>query len=73
MRGYAYETEKGVFHLLTDGSRWVIWHDGESYGSYHSAEAAADDLSGGHVPSLPDGTDTGDLDIPYDLADWVRI
>ena len=44
----------------------------ENLGSYYSAQAAADDVSGGRTMTPSDGTDLGALDIPGDLGEWER-
>lgn len=44
----------------------------EHLGSYHSPEAAADDVSGGHTFSPSNGVDLGELEIPYDLGEWKK-
>lgn len=44
----------------------------EDLGSYHSPEAAADDVSGGHTFSPSSGIDLGELGIPADVAEWEQ-
>jgi hypothetical protein len=44
----------------------------ENLGSYHSPEAAADDVSGGHTSTPPSGIDLADLGIPADLTEWDK-
>lgn len=70
---YRYQTRAGTVSLVpdSDGRYRVIFHD-EVLGSYHSAQAAADDVSGGHTFSASDGTDFAELDIPCDIGEWDR-
>ena len=48
-------------------------YDDENLGSYHSPEAAADDVAGGHTFSPSNGIDLGDLGISENINDWVRL
>lgn len=41
---WVYRSPIGPIYILQSGGRFVISHDGEKYGSYHSAVAAADDV-----------------------------
>lgn len=52
--------------------RYKIMYGDENLGSYHSPEAAADDLVGGHTFFPSDGTDPSELAIPEDLGDWTQ-
>lgn len=50
--------------------RWCVFYGDENLGSYHSPQAAADDVAGGHTFTPSDGTDLGALGLPGDLAEW---
>jgi len=70
---YQYHTRVGTVSLVPEsGGRYKVMFDDENLGSYHSPEAAADDVSGGHTFSPCDGTDLGDLNIPGDLGEWEK-
>jgi len=60
------------FAILRHGDRWVVFAEDENLGSYHSPQAALDDLTGGHVP-FPSGIDTSLLPIPGDLSEWHQL
>lgn len=69
---YGHKTPAGPVFIgqSPDGRFHPIWED-ESLGSYHSAIAAMEDLSGGHTFTPSDGTDMGALGISADPGDWV--
>jgi hypothetical protein len=69
---YGFKTRKGIVFIGVDsGGRFhPIWDD-ESLGSYRSATAAIEDVSGGHVFTPSDGTDLGALGISSDPQDWL--
>lgn len=70
---YQYYTHVGTMSLIPEaGGRYKVMFGDENLGSYHSPEAAADDVSGGHTFSPSDGTDLGELDIPDDLGGWEK-
>ncbi len=73
MRGYRYQTRRGPVHILPHQGRWIIMYDDENLGSYHSPDAAADDVSGGHTFSPSNGVDFADLDIPDGINEWERF
>lgn len=68
----AHPTRKGPVFIgqSPDGRFHPVWKE-EDLGSYHSAVAAIDDVSGGHTFTPSDGTDLGLLDISGDIGDWV--
>lgn len=70
---YAFKTAKGTFYIVERDGRWHVMFEGESLGSYHSARAAADDLSGGHTFSAGPGIDTALLGIPEDISEWAVV
>jgi hypothetical protein len=70
---YQYTTPAGTVSLIPEsGGRYKVMFGDENLGSYHSPEAAADDVSGGHLFSPSDGTDLGELGIPNDLHEWEK-
>ncbi|MGX1498565.1 hypothetical protein ACSSV1_003616 [Labrenzia sp. MBR-25] len=70
---YQYFTPQGTVGLIPEPhGRYKIMFNEENLGSYHSAEAAADDVSGGHTFSPSSGVDLGELGIPADLGDWEK-
>lgn len=68
---YRVRTRAGAFELRLRGEFWDILFREESLGSYHSPEAAIDDLVGGHTFSC--GVDTSTLGISDELSDWECI
>jgi hypothetical protein len=69
---WSYQTRVGTFFIrLIDGRYHIIFRD-RGYGSYHSPEAAVDDLAGGHTYSLPDEIVSSELGISRDLSAWTR-
>ena len=70
---YQYRTRAGIVSLIPEpGGRYKVMFGDDNLGSYHSPEAAADDVSGGHTFTPSDGTDLGAMDIPSDLGEWDR-
>lgn len=72
---YYYEigTPAGTIKLIPhEGGRYAVMYQGENLGSYHSAAAAADDVSCGATFTPSNGTDLGKFDIPYDLGEWEK-
>jgi hypothetical protein len=73
MYTYKYETVHGTVSLVPqENSRYHVIFQEENLGSYHSAEAAADDVSGGHTFSPSSGLDLGNLGIPADISEWSK-
>lgn len=69
---YYWKTRAGLVELKpSDSGRYEVLFRGENLGSYHSPEAAADDVAGGHTFMPSDGTDLGTLGIPHDLSEWM--
>ena len=68
---YEYRTKHGVVSLVPEreGGYSVIFQ-GENLGTYHSAAAAAGDVSRAHVIPPASGIDLGELGIPSDIEDW---
>ena len=68
---YHYNTEVGTISLIPEaGNRYKVMFQDEVLGSYHSAMAAADDVSGGHTFSPSNGVEFDKLDIPADIQEW---
>lgn len=67
-----HKTRKGPVFIgqSEDGRYHPMWQD-ESLGSYHSINAAVEDVAGGHVFTPSDGTDTGALGINSDASEWL--
>lgn len=71
---YKFMTSKGVISLIPEHSgRYKVMFGVENLGSYHSAQAAAQDTSGGHTFSSSCGTDFSTLGIPDDINDWEKF
>lgn len=70
---YAFKTTKGTFYIVERGARWHVLFDDENLGSYHTAQAAAEDLSGGHTFSPGPGIDPATLGIPEDIGEWTAV
>lgn len=71
MTGWYFRTKAGIVSIQPEGKRWCIFFKEENLGSYHSPEAAADDVSGGHTFLPSSGVDLGTLDIPCDITEWT--
>lgn len=70
---YQYSTRYGIISLVpTRDGRYIVMFQGENLGSYHSPDAAADDVSGGHTSLPSSGVDLGSLNIPCDISEWLR-
>lgn len=73
MKGFKHPTSNGPVFIVPYRERWIVLYDDENLGSYHSPEAAADDVAGGHTDSPSNGVDLGDLGISENINDWVRL
>ncbi len=70
---YVYKTSAGSFYIAEQNGRFHPVYEGESLGSYASAQKAAEDLAGGHTFSPSSGIDSGTLGIPTDLSRWQSL
>lgn len=70
MRFY-YHSRVGQMEIVPANGRWVLCISGTAYGSYHSPEAAADDVytqTTGH-----DRWDMGPMPLePSDISEWEQ-
>lgn len=70
IRSYAYRTRAGTFRIALEANgRWQVMFEDERLGSYHSAQAALDDLAGGHT-FWPSCGDPSQLGLPGELSEW---
>lgn len=70
---YEFRTRQRPIKILPQPQgRFVVMYDEENLGSYHSAVAAADDVSGGHTFSPSNGVEFDELDVPADIGEWDR-
>ena len=67
---YIFHTRVGPFKIVQNGARFDIMFEGDSLGSYATAEMAAEDLAGGHTFTPSSGIDPFELGISPDLSDW---
>jgi hypothetical protein len=73
IHSYEFRTAVGTVELRPKiGGRHIVIFDGEEFGSYYSARAAADDVAGGHTFTPSCGIDLGELGIPGDLVEWDK-
>jgi hypothetical protein len=70
---WKYKSEHGTFtiHQAHD-SRWILALDNDSLGSYHSPQAAADDVYVGVTGCFDWDSDT-EVERPEDLSDWRQF
>ena len=68
---YLFRTKAGVFSIVQHNDRWRLTFDGDTLGSYATAEQALGDLASGHF-SLPSGIDPATLGFPADLSKWKQ-
>ncbi|MDP3340314.1 hypothetical protein [Frigidibacter sp.] len=70
---YMFPTVHGIISLLPEpGGRYKVMFKEDNLGSYHSAQAAAEDVAGGHVLSPISGVELNELGIPHDLEGWQK-
>lgn len=70
---YTTPTTHGPVSLLPEpGGRFKVMFKDHNLGSYHSPQAAAEAVAGGHVPSPIPGVDLDALGIPHELEDWQK-
>ncbi len=70
---WQFKTSAGTIFIAPLNGRYVVIWDNQDLGSYHTPEAAVDDVAGGHTFTPSGGTDLGELEIPYDLPEWEFI
>lgn len=70
---WTHTSRVGTFIIAPDEDRFVILYEDESLGSYHSPEAALDDLVGGHTFSPSNGVDTSEVGLPDELSAWTKV
>jgi hypothetical protein len=71
VRGYwMVPTRHGTFYIKPTRDRFVVLYEDENLGSYHSPEAALDDLVGGHTFLPSNGLDTSTVGLPSELPEW---
>jgi hypothetical protein len=75
MSGYwRYATKIGVFSIMQNrDGRWHATFEDGSLGSYHSPQAALEDLVGGHVDFPDSSVDTSALGLPDELSEWEAV
>jgi hypothetical protein len=74
MRGYwQFETQRGTFRIVPRSGRFHPFYGDEDLGSYHSVEAALDDLVGGHTFFPSNGIDPSTCGLPDEIAEWTFI
>ncbi|MER3352353.1 MAG: hypothetical protein RLQ73_00085 [Hoeflea sp. D1-CHI-28] len=70
---YQFYTPHGTVSILPEpAGRWKVMFNEEHLGSYHSPEAAADDVSGGHTFEPSGDADLSELGIPDNLGEWTK-
>ena len=70
---YVYPSAKGPFWIvLRKTGRWHVLWEIEDLGSYHSGQAAVNNLAGGHT-HWPTCGDPSQFGFPSDLADWEPV
>ncbi len=71
---YKWTTRLGPISLIPEpNGRYKVMIEDECMGSYHSPEAAAEDVAGDHLGSTPFNVDLDRLGISGDLGDWSRL
>ena len=70
-RMYFIRTRVGVFSIVQRDNRWRLIFDGDTLGSYFTAEQAVGDLASGHFSPRSD-IDPATLGIPADLSKWEQ-
>ncbi len=69
---FLFRSPVGVFVIREKAGRWQLWIDDGLLGSYHSPEAAADDVRA-HVTGWPEWDERrASPHDPADLSEWER-
>lgn len=69
---WTFETSHGHWAIArSDDGRWHPVFRGYDVGSYHSPEAALEDLVGGHTFTLRGGVDARSCGLPSELSGWT--
>ncbi|MDZ4088761.1 MAG: hypothetical protein U1E69_18375 [Tabrizicola sp.] len=70
---YHHTTHLGTISLIPESQgRYKVMISDENMGSYHSPQAAADDVANDHLGTTPWNVDLSTLGIPEDLGEWNR-
>lgn len=67
---YYTVNDKTVF-IIPNNGRYIIKFDNEFCGSYHSPEAAADDVSNFIIGNYEWDKLDGTVSVPSDLSEWT--
>lgn len=71
MTQFLFKTRRGTFRIEQHPNGWQAWFGDEYFdGPFRSAQAAAEDIAGGHT-AWPSCGDPSLLLIPEDLAAWT--
>ena len=69
---YVFQTAAGPIYIAEWKHRFYVIFREESFGSYSTPEAVAEDLAHNHLLSLP-GINLKALGLPGDLKKWQRL
>ena len=67
---YRFQTKEGPFTIVHHADRWQVRFQGETLGTYDTAQQAADDVAGGLTLAPSSGLETSTLGIPHELSEW---
>ena len=70
---WTFQNSNGLWAIARGSEgRWHPMLGNDALGSYYSAEAALDDLVGGHTFRPPSGLDPSTCELPEDLSNWSK-
>lgn len=71
--GWQHKNRFGTWTIRHSDGRWRAYWNDEYLDGYHRADAALDELLGGHIPWPSSGINPADCGLPEELADWDEI
>lgn len=70
---YTFRNRTGAWSIRLQNGRWQAMFEDEGLGSYHTPEAAHDDLIIGATFWPSSGDDPSECGLPEELAEWKRV
>jgi hypothetical protein len=74
MPGYwQYKSRFGTFRIVSRAEGFHPFFEDEDLGSYHTVDAALDDLVGGHTRFPSNGLDPSACGLPDEISEWSFV
>jgi hypothetical protein len=67
---WQHRTSLGTFRIVPSAGGFHPFYEEEDLGAYATAQAALDDLVGGHTFFPSNGLDPSTCDLPEEISEW---